>query len=35
VCPTGALHEKGKSAGEMAKRREFLSYLTMMRKEWL
>jgi bidirectional [NiFe] hydrogenase diaphorase subunit len=33
VCPTGALSEKGKSAGEMAKRRQFLPYLTMMREE--
>lgn len=31
VCPTGALVEKGTSAGEMAKRREFLPYLTLMR----
>ncbi len=30
VCPTGALFEKGNSAG-MAKRREFLPYLTLMR----
>jgi bidirectional [NiFe] hydrogenase diaphorase subunit len=33
VCPTGALSEKGKSAGEMAKRRQFLPYLAMMREE--
>ncbi|HEX8926631.1 MAG TPA: bidirectional hydrogenase complex protein HoxU, partial [Terriglobales bacterium] len=33
VCPTGSLSEKGKSAGEMAKRRQFLPYLTMMREE--
>ena len=31
VCPTGALSEKGKSAGEMRKRREFLPYLNLMR----
>ncbi|MBX9601753.1 MAG: bidirectional hydrogenase complex protein HoxU [Bryobacteraceae bacterium] len=31
VCPTGALSEKGKSAGEMAKQRRFLPYLTLMR----
>ncbi|MBI1278117.1 MAG: bidirectional hydrogenase complex protein HoxU [Anaerolineaceae bacterium] len=33
VCPTGALIEKGKSVAEMTKRREFLPYLTVMRKE--
>jgi bidirectional [NiFe] hydrogenase diaphorase subunit len=33
VCPTGALSEKGKSVAEMAKRRQFLPYLTMMREE--
>ncbi|MCC7450816.1 MAG: bidirectional hydrogenase complex protein HoxU, partial [Anaerolineae bacterium] len=32
VCPTGALIEKGKSVAEMAKRREFLPYLTAMRE---
>lgn len=32
VCPTGALVEKGKSVAEMAKRREFLPYLTAMRE---
>ena len=32
VCPTGALFEKGKSAGEMTKRREFLPYLRTMRE---
>ncbi len=32
VCPTGALFEKGKSAAEMAKKRQFLSYLTVMRE---
>jgi len=32
VCPTGALVEKGKSVAEMAKRREFLPYLTTMRE---
>jgi bidirectional [NiFe] hydrogenase diaphorase subunit len=33
VCPTGALSEKGKSVAEMAKRRQFLPYLTQMREE--
>jgi bidirectional [NiFe] hydrogenase diaphorase subunit len=33
VCPTGALFEKGKSVAEMDKKREFLPYLTAMRKE--
>ena len=33
VCPTGALIEKGRSVAEMAKRRQFLPYLTMMRGE--
>ncbi len=33
VCPTGALVEKGKSASEMAKHKEFLPYLTLMREE--
>jgi len=33
VCPTGALSEKGHSVAEMAKRRQFLPYLTMMRGE--
>ncbi|TVR20860.1 MAG: bidirectional hydrogenase complex protein HoxU [Anaerolineaceae bacterium] len=33
VCPTGALVDKGRSVGEMRRRREFLPYLTMMRKE--
>ncbi len=33
VCPTGALIEKGRSVAEMAKRRQFLPYLTVMRKE--
>jgi bidirectional [NiFe] hydrogenase diaphorase subunit len=32
VCPTGALTEKGKSVAEMAKRRQFLPYLTLMRE---
>ena len=32
VCPTGALFEKGKSVAEMAKRREFLPYLALMRR---
>ena len=33
VCPTGALIEKGRSVAEMAKRRQFLPYLTVMREE--
>jgi bidirectional [NiFe] hydrogenase diaphorase subunit len=33
VCPTGALSEKGKSVAEMIKRRQFLPYLQLMRKE--
>ena len=33
VCPTGALVEKGKPAGEMIKRTTFLPYLTKMRGE--
>jgi bidirectional [NiFe] hydrogenase diaphorase subunit len=32
VCPTGALVEKGRSAGEMTKRQGFLPYLTLMRE---
>lgn len=32
VCPTGAMFEKGTSAAEMAKKRQFLSYLTIMRE---
>lgn len=32
VCPTGALFQKGRSAGEMTKKREFLPYLTTMRE---
>jgi bidirectional [NiFe] hydrogenase diaphorase subunit len=32
VCPTGALVEKGKAAGEMIKHTEFLAYLTKMRE---
>jgi bidirectional [NiFe] hydrogenase diaphorase subunit len=32
VCPTGALFEKGKSVAEMAKAREFLPYLQLMRE---
>jgi bidirectional [NiFe] hydrogenase diaphorase subunit len=31
VCPTGALFEKNKAVGEMVKKRQFLSYLTIMR----
>jgi bidirectional [NiFe] hydrogenase diaphorase subunit len=33
LCPTGALGEKGRSVAEMAKRRQFLPYLTLMRGE--
>lgn len=33
VCPTGALTERGRSVAEMVKRRQFLPYLTMMRRE--
>lgn len=33
VCPTGALIEKGRSMTEQAKRRCFLPYLTVMRRE--
>jgi bidirectional [NiFe] hydrogenase diaphorase subunit len=32
-CPTGALFDKGKAAGEMVKHPEFLVYLTEMREE--
>ncbi len=32
VCPTGALTHKGKSVAEMTKRREFLPYLTWIRR---
>jgi bidirectional [NiFe] hydrogenase diaphorase subunit len=32
ICPTGALFEKGTSIGEMVKKRQFLSYLTIMRE---
>ncbi len=32
VCPTGALSERGRSVAEMAKRRQFLPYLTLMRE---
>jgi bidirectional [NiFe] hydrogenase diaphorase subunit len=31
LCPTGALVEKGKPAGEMIKRQDFLPYLKKMR----
>ena len=34
VCPTGALSQKGTSVAEMAKRRQFLPYLTQMRERW-
>lgn len=33
VCPTGALSQKGRAAGEQKKKREFLPYLTIMRRE--
>ena len=33
VCPTGALTDKGTAVAEMAKRRAFLPYLTLMREE--
>ena len=33
VCPTGALVEKGKSAGEMVKRRDWLPYLRLMQED--
>ena len=33
VFPTGALSEQGRSVAEMEKRRQFLPYLTLMRKE--
>lgn len=33
VCPTGALFEKGKGAGEMVKKTEFLVYLEEMRRD--
>jgi len=33
VCPTGALSEKGKAAGEMLKARQFVPYLNLMREE--
>jgi bidirectional [NiFe] hydrogenase diaphorase subunit len=32
VCPTGALFEKGASAAEMVKHREFLKYITIARE---
>jgi len=32
VCPTGALTQKGRAAGEQRKRREFLPYLQIMRE---
>lgn len=32
VCPVGALVEKGRSIGEMVKRRDFLPYLSDMRE---
>ena len=34
ICPTGALSEKGKSIAEMAKKRQFLPYLKIMREDW-
>jgi bidirectional [NiFe] hydrogenase diaphorase subunit len=33
VCPTGALFMKGSGVAEMSKERQFLPYLTLMRKE--
>jgi bidirectional [NiFe] hydrogenase diaphorase subunit len=33
VCPTGALFEKGVSAAEMIKHREFLTYITTAREQ--
>ena len=33
VCPTGALSNKGKATGEMAKHREFLPYLAQRRHD--
>jgi bidirectional [NiFe] hydrogenase diaphorase subunit len=33
ICPTGALFEKGKSAGEMVKRRDWLPYLKLMHED--
>jgi bidirectional [NiFe] hydrogenase diaphorase subunit len=33
VCPTGALVQKGKSAGEMEKRRDWLPYLRLMHED--
>jgi bidirectional [NiFe] hydrogenase diaphorase subunit len=35
VCPTGALTDKGTAVAEMAKRRQFLPYLTQMRETHL
>lgn len=32
ACPTGALFEKGKSVAEMAKNRQFLTYIMQMRE---
>lgn len=34
VCPTGALVEKGKGAGEMRKSPHFVPYLQTMRESW-
>lgn len=33
ICPTGALFKKGKSAGEMEKRRDWLPYLKLMHED--
>jgi bidirectional [NiFe] hydrogenase diaphorase subunit len=33
ICPTGALFDKGKSAGEMEKRRDWLPYLRLMHED--
>lgn len=34
VCPTGALVEKGKGAGEMRKQPQIIPYLQTMRESW-
>jgi hypothetical protein len=33
ACPTGALYEKGKAAGEMVKDPRFLVYLAEMKED--
>jgi len=35
VCPTGALFEKGKSAGEIVKNPDFLTYIKTAREKKL